>query len=104
MRPMHEEWQHFYGTAFWQRRRKQQLKAHPLCKCCAERGIVTAARVADHVEPHKGDWNLFALGELQSLCGSCHNSRKRFIETRGHSVDVGDDGWPTDPKHPANRS
>jgi 5-methylcytosine-specific restriction endonuclease McrA len=100
---MREEWQRFYGTAFWQRRRKLQLLEHPLCKLCLARGVVTIATVADHVEPHKGDWNLFCLGELQSLCGSCHNSTKRYIEVRGHSNEVGDDGWPIDPKHPANR-
>ena len=54
-RLMQEAWQQFYGTAFWQRRRKQQLNAHPLCKFCAARGVVTRASVADHVEPHKGD-------------------------------------------------
>jgi 5-methylcytosine-specific restriction endonuclease McrA len=102
--PMQEIWKHFYDTAFWQRRRKQQLLAHPLCKMCAARGaVISIATVVDHVEPHKGDWNLFALGELQSLCASCHNSAKRFIELRGHSIEVGDDGWPTDPKHPANK-
>jgi 5-methylcytosine-specific restriction endonuclease McrA len=93
---MRETWKHFYSTAFWQRRRKLQLNAHPLCKMCA---VVTPATVADHVEPHKGNWNLFALGPLQSLCDSCHNSRKRYVEVRGYSVDVGDDGWPTDPSN-----
>jgi 5-methylcytosine-specific restriction protein A len=101
---MREAWQHFYGTAFWQRRRKLQLKHHPLCKFCKARGVATRATVADHVERHKGDWNLFTLGELQSLCASCHNSSKRYIEERGHSNEVGDDGWPLDPNHPCNRS
>jgi 5-methylcytosine-specific restriction endonuclease McrA len=100
---MREAWQHFYGTALWQRRRKLQLLEHPLCKFCAERGVVRAASVADHVIPHKGDYNLFALGELQSLCAPCHNSSKRYVELRGHGIDVDADGWPTDPKHPANR-
>jgi 5-methylcytosine-specific restriction enzyme A len=101
---MREAWKHFYDTAFWQRRRKLQLTAHPLCAMCAARGVVTPATVADHLVPHKGNWNLFATGELQSLCDSCHNSRKRYVEVRGYSVDVGYDGWPIDPKHPANRT
>ena len=58
------DWKPFYSTAFWLRRRKLQLKHHPLCKFCEARGVATRATVADHVEPHKGDWNLFALGEL----------------------------------------
>lgn len=97
------EWQHFYSTPFWVRRRELQMLHHPLCKMCLERGVVTAATVADHVVPHRGDWNLFRLGELQSLCAPCHNSFKKFIEARGYSFEVGDDGWPTDPDHPANR-
>jgi 5-methylcytosine-specific restriction protein A len=100
---MREAWKHFYDTAFWLRRRKLQLRQYPLCKFCLARGVVMPASVADHVEPHKGDWNLFALGELQSLCASCHNSTKRYIEVRGHGIDIDDDGWPTDPNHPANR-
>jgi len=38
------------------------------------RGIVTAANVVDHVTPHRGDWNAFVTGELQSLCEPCHKS------------------------------
>jgi 5-methylcytosine-specific restriction enzyme A len=100
---MREAWQHFYGTAFWQRRRRQQLLAHPLCRYCSDSGLVTPANHVDHVKPHKGNWNLFALGELQSLCGPCHSSRKQIIEQRGHDILVDEDGWPTDPNHPANR-
>jgi 5-methylcytosine-specific restriction endonuclease McrA len=96
-------WKHFYDTAFWQRRRKLQLKQHPLCKFCLERGVVTPATVADHIERHNGDWNKFVLNELQSLCADCHNSSKRYVELRGYRTDVGDDGWPIDPRHPANR-
>ncbi|QIG97770.1 MULTISPECIES: HNH endonuclease [Bradyrhizobium] len=98
-----EDWKHFYDTAFWQRRRRQQLLAHPLCKFCAADGIVTPATHVDHVEPHRGDWTLFCLGALQSLCSPCHSSTKQRIEARGFDVAVDADGWPTDPNHPANR-
>lgn len=100
---MHEAWKHFYGKAYWQRRRALQLQEHPLCAFCLERGIVTPASVVDHVEPHRGDWNKFVLGRLQSLCAPCHNASKRMVESRGHNISVDDDGWPTDPRHPANR-
>jgi hypothetical protein len=76
----------------------------PLCRLCLERGRVTPATIADHVTPHRGDWNAFLLGELQSLCRACHNRDKRFEEIRGYRLDVGEDGWPLDPKHPANKS
>jgi hypothetical protein len=98
------QWQHFYDTGFWKRRRRLQLNAHPLCRFCADRGVVTVARVADHVEPHNGDWNKFVMGALQSLCFDCHDTHKRRIELRGYTQDIDDDGWPTDPRHPANRT
>ena len=62
-----ETWHHFYG-GYWQRRRRLHLLEHPLCKFCADGGVVTRASVVDHVEPHRGDWNKFVLGDLQSLC------------------------------------
>jgi 5-methylcytosine-specific restriction endonuclease McrA len=101
--PSRADWHHFYDTGFWQRRRKLQLLHEPLCKLCQEHGIVTLATVADHIEPHKGDWNKFALGELQSLCAQCHNQSKRVIELRGYSLEIDDEGFPTDPNHPFNR-
>jgi 5-methylcytosine-specific restriction protein A len=93
-----------YSTARWQRIRKYQLMEHPLCKYCAERGLVTPATVCDHVEPHRGDVGKFWCGPFQSLCKPCHDSAKRFVEERGYRPDVGLDGWPLDPNHPANRA
>ncbi|MCA1452145.1 HNH endonuclease [Bradyrhizobium sp. BRP22] len=97
------QWQHFYDTAVWQRLRRLQLTHEPLCKMCLARGVVTPARVADHVEPHNGDWNKFRLGPLQSLCFDCHDIHKRRIDLHGYSSDIDDDGWPIDPRHPANK-
>jgi hypothetical protein len=69
---------------------------------------VTAATVADHVIPHKGDPTLFWDGELQSLCDAdpwrCHSSHKQKTERRGYSAEVGSDGFPIDPTHPANQT
>ena len=98
------KWHHLYNTAHWKRRRKLQLAQHPLCAICLQRGLPTAATVADHVKPHNGDRNLFFVGELQSLCESCHNSEKKRIELRGYGSDVDKDGWPTDPRHPSNKA
>ena len=94
---MREAWHGFYTTAYWQRRRHLQLLEHPLCKFCVESGRLTRATVVDHVEPHRGDWNMFALGELQSLCGPCHSSIKQRVEL-GRISKVDDNGWPLDRK------
>ena len=97
-----------YSTARWQRRRAYQLRHFPLCVMCEAKGLPVAATVADHVTPHQGDPNLFWFGELQSLCASCHSGTKRRGENQvasgaaPYSREVGVDGWPIDPNHPAN--
>jgi 5-methylcytosine-specific restriction enzyme A len=63
---------------------------------------VVAAQVADHIVPHRGDSQLFWLGDLQSLCWSHHSGSKQVEERRGYRDEIGSDGWPTDPRHPAN--
>jgi 5-methylcytosine-specific restriction endonuclease McrA len=100
VRPAHDAW---YGTSRWKKRRAAQLRDHPLCAMCLEKGIVTAATVADHVEPHRGDQFSFWFGVLQSLCAHHHNSAKQEKELRGYSTEIGVDGWPVDKDHPANK-
>jgi 5-methylcytosine-specific restriction enzyme A len=92
-----------YSSAKWRRIRKLQLLHSPLCVLCLKRGTTTAATIFDHVTPHDGDVNKFWLGPFQSLCGQCHNSAKKFEENRGYLPDSGLDGFPIDPRHPANR-
>lgn len=59
--------------------------------------------VVHHLKPHKGDPDLFySLDNLQSLCKKHHDSDAQSVESRGYSVEVGEDGWPIDPAHPAN--
>ena len=94
-------WNPWYGSARWKRLRTRQLLDYPVCAICADRGLVCAATIVDHVEPHRGDWNRFVLGKLQSLCKPCHDGIKRMIEERGYSTEIGLDGWPTDRRHPA---
>jgi hypothetical protein len=35
---------------------------------CLSEGKIVAARIADHIEPHRGDPIKFWTGALQSLC------------------------------------
>jgi 5-methylcytosine-specific restriction endonuclease McrA len=68
----------------WQRARLAFLRAHPLCRMCAERGIVQAATVVDHIQAHEGDALLFwDSSNWQALCAVCHNSRKQMLEQPG---------------------
>jgi len=84
----------WYELERWRRLRRMQLRAEPLCRMCLERdGRVVVATVADHVEPHRGDWNAFLTGRLQSLCARCHSTEKRMIERGKPRPTVGPDGW-----------
>ena len=57
----------------------------------------------DHIVPHRGDHKCFwDRKNWQALCRSCHDGAKRSEERRGYSTDIGADGWPVDPRHPAN--
>jgi len=88
-----------YGHARWRRRRAHQLRAEPLCAFCTRLGRTVPATVADHVEPHRGDLDLFWNGALQSLCKFCHDSVKKRAEDSGAELGCDVDGTPIDPSH-----
>ena len=75
--------------------RAYQLASKPLCAYCMGLGIVTAASVADHIRPHRGNVSLFYDPEnLQSLCQSCHDSTKAREEHLGHEIGFDASGLP----------
>jgi 5-methylcytosine-specific restriction endonuclease McrA len=93
----------WYSTARWKKKRAHQLAISPLCCMCQQMGRLTAATVADHVVPHKGNADLFWDGELQSLCRHCHDGAKRHLEATGKLRGSAVDGTPLDPNHHWNR-
>lgn len=85
----------WYNTARWRRRRKVQLRAEPFCAMCLDQlGVYTAASVADHIEPHKGDPVKFWEGKLQSLCKPHHDRHKKLIEAGRPVLGCDETGWP----------
>jgi 5-methylcytosine-specific restriction enzyme A len=94
-------WLKWYDNRRWRRRADLQKRLHPTCAFCEAKGIIAPAEVADHIELHKGDYQKFWFGKLQSLCIPCHNKSKQQLEHRGYTTDIGADGWPTDKRHPA---
>lgn len=76
-------WRGWYGTARWQGIREAQLSSQPLCSLCLEAEVVEVATVCDHLEPHRGDEDLFWSGPFQSLCAHHHNSAKQRDEQVG---------------------
>ena len=71
-RPDH---QRLYNTRRWKKLRLAQLTRQPWCEVCLRANIYTPATDVDHVEPHRGDANIFFTGALQSLCHTCHSSK-----------------------------
>ncbi len=98
-----EEWNRWYWLGRWKRIRKAQLTSEPFCRMCLHQGRKIAATVCDHIERHNGNPEKFWNGPFQSLCHTHHVATKQADEHRGFSSASGLDGWPIDPKHPANR-
>ncbi|HEX5935972.1 MAG TPA: HNH endonuclease signature motif containing protein [Pseudorhizobium sp.] len=97
VRTAREGWHHLYDTAAWKRLRQHQLTMEPLCRFCLEVEDVTEADTVDHVEPHRGQLDLFYDPDnLQSLCRSCHDGRKRRIERGKADIRFDAAGWPVD--------
>lgn len=87
-------WKKWYRLARWERRRQALFMEKPLCVKCLEREEVTVANTADHVVPHRGDYDLFWYGELQPLCSACHSRDKQREELGQNVIRFGADGWP----------
>lgn len=94
-------WRSWYSLQLWRRLARHQLREHPLCASCLSKGLIVPATIADHDPPHKGDWNKFRLGHLQSLCRDCH-APKWADDAKGYSRAVDESGFPVDPRHPFN--
>ena len=92
----------FYSTAAWKKMREAHLIKEPVCQFCLAVGRVNGTDlIIDHVTPHRGNRKLFFNREnIQTLCRSCHDSRKRMLDLDGYDPQVGADGWPVDQEHP----
>lgn len=104
------EWRKLYQTKQWRILREQALFRdafrcqHKGCGVILTRGVKKPnSAVVHHIKPHKGDADLFFdINNLQSVCWMHHSGIIQSTEHRGFDVTIGPDGWPDDPKHPAN--
>lgn len=63
-------------THQWNVARNRYIKDNPLCRSCREQGDINGANVVDHIEPHKGNMELFwDESNWQPLCTTCHNRK-----------------------------
>jgi 5-methylcytosine-specific restriction protein A len=62
----------------WRRARKAFLALNPLCCDCLAQGRSVAATEVDHIQPHRGDEELFwARNNWAARCKSCHSKKTR---------------------------
>jgi hypothetical protein len=97
-----------YSTARWKRLRLAKLRSDPLCEYCPD-GVATPANEVDHKSPINQGGAPFDMDNLASTCSACHRGWKQSqdyeaarAQRRGYRIAVGADGWPEDPRHPAN--
>jgi 5-methylcytosine-specific restriction protein A len=68
-----QPWSAWYDKAVWRGPyglRRKVLSLFPICTRCNR----NPATVADHIEPHRGDWKKFvSLANLTGLCKQCHD-------------------------------
>ncbi len=65
----------------WREAREGYLSRHPLCVGCKAVGRVEASVVVDHVQPHRGDQDLFwDEDNWQACCEWHHNVIKQRLE------------------------
>ena len=69
----------FYHTTRWRKLRRMKLNKTPNCEECERKGVTRAATEVDHIIPIAYGGSELAMGNLQSLCHSCH-SRKTMTE------------------------
>ncbi len=71
----------FYHSHLWTKFSRWFRADHPLCQVCLDHGVIKGADMVDHITPLRDGGAKLDLGDLQSLCNSCHG--KKSIAERG---------------------
>lgn len=67
----HRDWHSLYSSTDWKKKSKDFLRRWPACCVCG-----STATVVDHIEPHRGDLNLFwNENNWQPMCKACHDRK-----------------------------
>ena len=102
-------YRNLYSTKEWQQLR-QFILARDGYRCSAIGCGVTlvdgrtspSSAVVNHIKPHRGNLELFwDPSNLEAVCKQCHDSDIQSREKLGYDKRIGNDGWPTDDKHPS---
>lgn len=70
-RKVSTQWHDLYNSVRWRKSRADFLSAFPYCVICGEK-----ATVVDHIEPHRGNEQIFFNPDnWQPLCTAHHNAK-----------------------------
>ena len=75
----------------WRKLRALVLAKQPLCVHCLSRAVLTEATDVDHAD---NDPTNNYIGNLQSLCKSCHSRKTARDMGKRVPQPIGLDGWP----------
>jgi 5-methylcytosine-specific restriction enzyme A len=64
-----------YHTRRWRNLRALMLKENPLCVLCEAKGVISVAKVVDHMVRYQPGDDFFNKDNLQGLCAKCHNRK-----------------------------
>ena len=67
--------------------RKRILDSEPLCRACAERGLVEAATECDHIVPVGDGGSVTDPDNLQPLCSPCHLEKTSMERMSDETLD-----------------
>ena len=88
------------GTAHkrWTGRKLQEwreriLRAEPLCRACAAKGLTTVAREVDHLVPLEFG-GTYDDANANPLCVPCHKAKTAKDRGYKRRPTIGADGWP----------
>jgi 5-methylcytosine-specific restriction protein A len=65
----------FYNSRTWRKLRKFVLDKNPLCVNCERNGIISVAKVGDHIVPINKGGERLKESNIQGLCKKCHDSK-----------------------------
>ena len=89
----------FRESETWKRMAKAHLETHPTCERC---NAQPASRCRQPRWTHGDEWEHHDPGSLEAVC----DESSRAASAEDHAAyhrDVDADGYPLDPRHPANK-
>ena len=68
------EMRQFYNSKAWRSLRNYKIQLNPLCEICETKGLTEPGKEIDHIQAIRDNGPMLSLGNLQTLCRSCHAS------------------------------